>query len=105
MKQASPYIDAGKKTIEFSLQSDYENQVSIDGVHQVSLAGTFNHWSQDVLLLQQDKEGVWKIQIPMLPRGKYHYKFLVDDKMWLEDVANSYREPDGFTGFCSVLII
>lgn len=103
MKQISPCIDAGKKTIEFSLQSDYENQVSIDGVHQVSLAGSFNHWSHDVLLLQKDKEGVWKIQIPMLPKGKYHYKFLLDDKMWVEDVANSYRKPDGFTGFYSVL--
>jgi len=69
MKQISPYIDAGKKTIELCLQSDYENQISIEGVRQVSLAGSFNHWSQDVLLLSKDKDGVWKIQIPMLPKG------------------------------------
>jgi len=31
MKQISPYIDAGKKTIELCLQSDYENQISIEG--------------------------------------------------------------------------
>lgn len=81
MKHISPYIDAGKKTIEFCLQSDYENQISIEGVRQVSLAGSFNHWSQDVPLLSKDKDGVWKIQIPMLPKGKYHYKFFVDDKI------------------------
>lgn len=105
MKQISPYIDAGKKTIEFCLQSDYENQISIEGVRQVSLAGSFNHWSQDVPLLSKDKDGVWKIQIPMLPKGKYHYKFFVDDKMWLEDICNTNREPDGFSGFYSVLIV
>lgn len=105
MKQISPCIDPEKMTIAFTLQSDYQNHISVEGVHQVSLAGTFNHWSQDVLLLKQDSDGVWKIELPMLPKGKYHYKFFVDDKMWLEDVANSYREPDGFTGFYSVLIV
>ncbi len=105
MKQSAPYIDVVKMTISFSLQNDYENQVSVDGVHQVSLAGSFNHWTQDVLLMQQDRDGVWKIEIPILPKGKYYYKFFLDDKMWLEDIANSNREPDGFAGFNSVLII
>lgn len=103
MNQSSPHIDLVKMTISFTLQSDYTNQVSVDGVHQVSLAGSFNHWSQDVLLMQQDNDGVWKIDIPMLPKGKYQYKFFLDDKMWVEDVANVNREADGFTGFYSIL--
>ena len=105
MEQLSPCINVVKRTIEFSLQSDYINQISLDGARQVSLTGTFNHWAQDVLLLKQSKEGIWKIEIPLLPRGKYYYKFFVDDKMWLEDVANPNREPDGFAGFNSILIV
>ncbi|MGI8952886.1 MAG: hypothetical protein ACR2FN_15030 [Chitinophagaceae bacterium] len=105
MKNISPYIHTSRMTIEFSLHSDYENRISIDGVHQISLAGSFNHWAQDVLFLKRNGNGIWKIEIPILPKGKYYYKFLVDDKMWLEDIANSEREPDGFTGFNSVLII
>jgi 1,4-alpha-glucan branching enzyme len=72
---------------------------------QISLAGNFNEWAQDVLLMEPGKDGLWKIEIPILPAGKYSYKFLVDEKHWMEDVDNPYREPDGFNGFNSLLII
>ena len=105
MQHLSPCIDEDKQAIRFFLESDYENKVSIDGFKQVSLVGTFNHWAQDVLFMKRNNDGVWTIEIPMLSKGKYHYKFLVDDKVWLEDIANSNREPDGFAGFNSVLIV
>jgi hypothetical protein len=41
----------------------------------------------------------------MLPAGRYYYKFFVDEKTWTEDYENPYREPDGFRGFNSILII
>ena len=93
----SPHINKHKKTIEFHVQNEQASQVC--------LSGSFNHWAQDVLLLKPDKKGLWKIEIPMLPKGKYHYKFFVDDKMWMEDIDNPYREPDGFTGFYSILTV
>jgi serine protease AprX len=105
MQHTSPIIHEEKQTVEFILESDYANKVFVDGFSQVSLAGSFNQWAQDVLLMKCDNDGVWKIEIPLLPRGKYHYKFLIDDKVWLEDLGNSNREPDGFAGFNSVLII
>ena len=94
---SSPYVNQKKNSIEFFMQSDCASHIS--------LAGSFNHWAQDVLLLVPGKNGLWKIEIPMLPAGKYKYKFFVDDKMWMEDVDNPYREPDGFSGFNSLLII
>jgi serine protease AprX len=94
---SSPHINGRKKSIEFYVRHDCASQIS--------LAGTFNHWAQDVLLMEPGKNGLWKIEIPLLPAGKYHYKFFVDDKMWLEDVDNPYREPDGFHGFNSILVI
>ncbi len=94
---ASPFINQTKNSIEFYMQSDCASQIS--------LAGSFNHWAQDVLLLEPGRDGLWKIEIPMLPAGRYKYKFFVDDKMWVEDVDNPYREPDGFSGFNSLLII
>jgi len=105
MQHVSPKIDEEKQTIQFFLESDYANKVSLDGFNQVSLVGSFNQWAQDVLLMKCDGDGVWQIEIPLLPKGKYHYKFLVDDKVWIEDIANSKREPDGFAGFNSVLIV
>lgn len=94
---ASPFINQQKNSIEFYMQSDCASQIS--------LAGTFNHWAQDVLLLEPGRNGLWKIEIPMLPAGRYSYKFFIDDKMWVEDVDNPYREPDGFSGFNSLLMI
>lgn len=93
----SPQINDRQNTIEFYVQHDCASQIS--------LAGTFNHWAQDVLLLEPGRNGLWKIEIPMLPAGEYKYKFFVDDKHWIEDVNNPYREPDGFSGFNSILTI
>ncbi len=98
MKQhASPFINKRKKAIEFYIQNPCASHVS--------LAGSFNHWSHDSLLMEPTKNGLWKIEIPMLPKGTYHYKFFVDDKTWLEDFDNPYREPDGLNGFNSILMV
>lgn len=93
----SPYINQQQKTIEFYIQNDCASQIS--------LVGSFNNWADDVLLMEAGKNGLWRIEIPMLPSGRYYYKFFVDEKMWIEDVDNPYREPDGFNGFNSILIV
>ena len=93
----SPFINQQKKMIEFYVENTC--------AEEISLAGTFNHWAQDVLLMEPANNGLWKIEIPMLPQGKYHYKFLIDGHHWMEDIDNPFREPDGFSGFNSVLII
>ena len=95
--EISPFINPGKKTIEFYIENDCANQIS--------LSGSFNHWAQDVLLLEPAENGLWKIEIPMLPAGRYHYKFYIDDKMWVEDIDNPFREPDGHNGWNSILIV
>jgi len=94
---ASPNINSEKNTIEFYVQSDCASQIS--------LAGSFNRWAQDVLLMEPSTKGLWKIEIPMLSPGHYKYKFFVDGKMWIEDVENPFRVPDGFAGFNSILKI
>jgi hypothetical protein len=93
----SPHINSRKKTIEFFIQNNC--------AQQISLSGSFNNWAQDVLLLEPGSDGMWKIEIPLLPKGNYKYKFFIDDKMWVEDVDNPNREPDGINGWNSILLI
>lgn len=93
----SPLVHKKKKSIEFFITNEC--------AHQISLAGSFNHWAQDVLLMEPGKNGTWKIEIPMLPKGTYKYKFFIDDRMWVEDIDNPVREPDGFNGWNSVLMV
>ena len=94
-RQKFPFINKQKKTIEFFLKNDCATQIS--------LAGSFNKWAEDVLLMEPAPGGSWGIEIPMLAPGDYQYKFLIDGKNWIEDFTNPYREPDGFAGFNSVL--
>jgi serine protease AprX len=93
----SPFINREENTIEFYAYSD--------SAEQISLSGSFNHWAKAVLLLEPGKNGVWKITIPMLPAGRYSYKFCIDERIWMEDVDNPYREPDGFSGFNSIFTV
>ena len=98
MKQhTSPFINKRKKAIEFYIQNPCASHVS--------LAGSFNNWAPDALLMEPQKNGLWKIEIPMLPKGTYEYKFFIDDKVWMEDIDNPYRQPDGLNGFNSLLMI
>ena len=93
----SPYINKRKKTIEFHIHNSCAGNIA--------LAGTFNHWAQDELKMRPLKNGMWLIEIPMLPSGKYHYKFFIDGRMWMEDIENQLREPDGVCGWNSVLTV
>jgi serine protease AprX len=95
--ETTPMINGNQQTISFIMQDDCASRVS--------LAGSFNHWDQDILLLEPVRNGEWKIDIPILPAGRYTYKFFVDERLWVEDINNPYREPDGFSGFNSILII
>ena len=92
-----PLVDKKRNAIEFIVHND--------SATQISLAGSFNSWAPDVLLLEPHKNGIWKIEIPLLPAGRYQYKFLIDEHLWMEDTDNPFREPDGIAGFNSVLTI
>jgi serine protease AprX len=93
--QASPQINMNKRTIQFSVNHQCASHIS--------LAGSFNDWAKNVLLMEPGRDGLWTIEIPMLPSGKHAYKFFVDEQGWVEDVSNPYREPDGLNGWNSVL--
>jgi serine protease AprX len=93
----SPMVNRQQKIIGFSLYHDCASSVS--------LSGSFNKWMPGVLQFEPVKNGLWKIEIPMLPAGKYQYKFCINDETWMEDVNNPLREPDGLNGFNSILLI
>lgn len=93
----SPYINRDNKTIQFFIQHSC--------AEQISLTGNFNNWTPDVLLMEPGQNGLWKIEIPLLPAGKYYYKFRIDDNRWVEDTDNPWREPDGLNGWNSILLV
>ncbi len=62
-----------------------------DDAEKVLLSGDFNNWSEEGFVMKADS-GIWQYTV-RLSRGKYHYKFIVDDQ-WITDPLNSVVEYD-----------
>ncbi len=74
-------------------------------VKKVALAGEFNRWQADKARLHFDRHsGKWKISIP-LDAGKWEYKFVINDTLWMPDPANPHRISDGWNGYNSLRVI
>ena len=67
---------------------------------KVRLAGSFNNWEEDELVMKPDAAG-WELPL-YLADGTHTYRFVVDGQ-WMEDPANPDRFPNEFKGYNSVV--
>lgn len=96
--------------IKASPMVDYETSIIIFQYHNhtaqnVALTGDFLEWKAKQTPMNQTEPGIWSVAVPILSKGVYQYKYLVDEQYWHTDPANFYRQPDGFDGFNSVFFI
>lgn len=70
---------------------------------KIALLGSWNGWASPGMSGTEVEPGIWKVQLPPLPAGRYVYKFLLDDTEWSDDPANPHKTADGFGGINSVL--
>ncbi len=73
--------------------------------HKIELMGDFNDWTPHQYLFQEIFDGLWRVEIEAPPPGRYRYKFRVDEHDWYEDPANTYRQPNVWGSYDSVLNI
>jgi len=64
------------------------------GAERVCLAGDFNNWDVEHLLMKRDKKGTWMASFS-LPPGRYEYRFRVDG-VWQDDPNASERVGNPF---------
>ncbi len=74
-------------------------------LESVSLAGEFNGWDPARAPFIKDRKGVWRAEIEVPPPGRYAYKFVINNQIWIEDPGNGLKEPDSHGGLNSVLNI
>lgn len=67
----------------------------------VQLAGDFNNWNPKNYKLE-DKNGYWITTVNLKP-GQYKYMFVVNEKEWIADPANSEYVESAFGGENSVV--
>lgn len=72
------------------------------GAKTVSITGTFNSWNYTAL--SEISPGHWSIIIP-LPKGRYQYLFVIDQKKWIPDPAAEMTIDDGFGHKNSLLVV
>ncbi len=70
----------------------------------VYLLGDFNGWQKsEYSRLAQLENGNWAAHLP-LKKGRYRYKYLVDDQ-WIKDPSNPVVEPNSFGTADSVIVV
>jgi serine protease AprX len=94
-------LEAGVHAIDGRLLFVYRNRVP----RTVAVAGSFNDWDAGALRLQESNDGWWSVWLPKPKPGKYHYKYVIDSAVWLEDPANKSKEPDGLGGWNSLVMV
>jgi hypothetical protein len=78
--------------------------ISAPQASSVYILGDFNDWKKtENNRLNKIENGSWSTHL-MLEKGKYHYKFLVDDQ-WIHDPNNSQREANAFGSINSIMTI
>lgn len=96
-KKISPVINQIENTIDF-IYHDHSAK-------SVMLTGDMNGWTSNGFIFTKENYGYWKCTIPLLPKGIYKYKFIVDEYKWVSDTLNPFKEDDGYNGLNSKLII
>ncbi len=76
------------------------------GAQSVYVAGSFNNWSPNnpQWAMKKVDDTTWMFKKELKP-GKYLYKFVINGSEWKDDKDNPLKEPDGYGGFNSVLIV
>ncbi len=70
---------------------------------RVILAGDFNNWDVNNLLMKKDKKGAWEASFALSP-GKYEYRFRVDG-VWHDDPNTHERVENPFGSQNSIRIV
>ncbi|HEU0252431.1 MAG TPA: isoamylase early set domain-containing protein, partial [Pyrinomonadaceae bacterium] len=76
-----------------------------DEADSVAVAGDFNNWSEVATLLQRNGSGLWSTEIVIPRSGRFEYKFVVNERRWIEDPSNGMKALDQFGGFNSVIVV
>ena len=70
----------------------------------VSVVGGWDGWKRPGLPARELEPGLWRASFPRPLPGMHHYKWLLDETVWMADPSNPQRAHDGYGGWNSVLV-
>ncbi|MCK5704740.1 MAG: glycogen-binding domain-containing protein, partial [Cyclobacteriaceae bacterium] len=105
--QQFDYLQAVEQKPPSLIPNHVEKELVLDDPHakSVKIAGSFNNWTPtNDYLMDQTEDGKWSKVLSLAP-GEYQYKFVIDDKIWVEDEGNYRVKIDPYYGKNSVLVV
>lgn len=79
-------------------------ELKADEAETVYLVGDFSDWDPvKIPLSGPDKNGLWKVKIPLKKHKTYNYNFLVNGDTWIPDPDADMIVDDGFGGINSII--
>ncbi len=79
-------------------------ELAAPAAQNVALAGSFNGWGEQAVVLARGAGGTWSVTVP-LPVGEHRYQFVVDGERWVSDPTAHAQVADGFGGTNSVIVV
>ncbi len=61
-------------------------KISSIKINSITVAGTFNNWNKNEFFMVFDSaKNYWYVDIPLKMGVEYHYKFVINDSIWITD--------------------
>jgi len=86
--------EKGNQTVSKELMKKETFQLIEPTAEEVLLLGDFTNWEEDPILLKHERDGIWKVVVPLEP-GNYEYRFIVDGD-WRDDTKCVQRRTNPF---------
>lgn len=68
----------------------------------VHVAGEFSDWKP--VRMKRGPDGEWQAEIELEPNGAYEFRYVVDEREWVNDSAADRQVPNPFGGENSVVL-
>jgi len=91
------FTKSGKSCrVTFRLTTDGLEQANLKKTKKVALVGDFNEWDPKAHPLKKRKNGDFSTTVSLEAGQPYDFRYLVDNKVWLNDDEADSTEPNRF---------
>lgn len=94
------YLKSGLCRVTFRLPAQ-----AVDGAERVSVAGDFNGWDEDGIILKKLKSGDFSVSVDLEPGKEYRFRYLVDGARWENDWNADKYLPNPHGSEDSVVVV
>ena len=86
--------------VTFTLAKDKANSAKY-----INLAGEFNNWDIESIPMKKNKAGEFSASVDLNQGREYQFKYVIDSKLWVNDMQADKFVPNVFYSENSVILL